>query len=383
MGMRIAVLPGDYIGPEVMEIALAVLERLATRYSLDIHYAFADVGGTAISAHGVALPDETVATCTSSDAILFGSVGGPKWESLPPHQQPERAALLPLRKHFGLFANLRPTTIFPMLRNASPLKLKQSDGENATIDFLVVRELTGGIYFAEPKELHEEWALDTMRYEKSEIERIAHIAFSAARSRKKQKVTSVDKANVLNTMVLWRRIVSEVATQYPDIALEHLYVDNAAMQLITNPQQFDIILCPNMFGDILSDEAAVLPGSLGMQPSASLGIAAGAWNDGGERKRDTDASGDKDEAERYFGLYEPAGGSAPDIAGKDIANPIAQILSAALMFRYSFCRPDLSNALQDAVSHALEDGARTADIAAADETAIGTKEMGRRIIAAL
>lgn len=367
MSMKIAVLAGDYIGPEVMDATLAVLERMATRYALNLHYTFAAVGGAAIDAHGTALPEETLTACVNSEAILFGSVGGPKWESLPPPQQPERAALLPLRKRFGLFANLRPTTIFPMLQGTCPLVLKHSDNGSTEIDFVVVRELTGGLYFAEPKELHEEWALDTMRYERSEIERIAHIAFSAARNRKKRKVTSIDKANVLNTMVLWRRIVSEVATQYPEVTLEHLYVDNAAMQLIINPQQFCVLLCPNMFGDILSDEAAVLPGSLGMQPSASLGAAG----DGGAT------------TERYFGLYEPAGGSAPSIAGKNIANPIAQILSAALMFRYSFGRLDLSDALRHAVHQALSDGARTADIAAANETVIGTKEMGQRIAANL
>lgn len=361
--MKIALLSGDCIGPEVMDATMVVLERLAHGYGVDLQYCAADAGGVAIDKHGCALPESTIEVCTDSQAILFGSIGGPKWESLPPDQQPERAALLPLRKHFGLFANLRPTTIFPMLQNASPLAL----GDNAAdIDFIVVRELTGGIYFAQPKELTDDYAVDTMRYERGEVERIARMACDIAQERERKTVTSIDKANVLSSMVLWRRIVTEVATEYPEVTVEHLYVDNAAMQLIVNPQRFDVILCPNMFGDILSDEAAVLPGSIGMQPSASLGAAVG---DGQQPCR--------------FGLYEPAGGSAPDIAGTDKANPIAQILSAALMFRYSFGRTDLYHALRTAVERALTDGARTADIAEQGEPTVGTQEMGRIIASML
>ena len=364
--MKIALLAGDYIGPEVMRTTVAVLERLSQRYDLKLQFTEAAVGGAAIDAYGSALPTETLKICDQSDAILFGSIGGPKWEDLPPDEQPERAALLPLRRHFHFFANLRPTTIFPMLWNASPLALTAESA--ARIDFVVVRELTGGIYFAQPKMLDEECGFDTLRYEKEEVVRIARTAFEVAQKRGRKKVTSVDKANVLNSMVCWRRFVSSVALEYPDVTLEHLYVDNAAMQLITNPQQFDVILCPNMFGDILSDEAAVLPGSLGMQASASLGVPHAHAVHAASR-----------ESSCYFGLYEPAGGSAPDIAGKDIANPIAQILSAALMFRYSFGRIDLHDALVRAVHDALAGGARTADIATADEKRIGTRQMGETI----
>ena len=366
MAMNIALLPGDYIGPEVMDATIPVLERLARIRALELRFTSADVGGAAIDKHGQALPERTIEVCAASDAVLFGSVGGPKWETLPPAQQPERASLLPLRKRFGLFANLRPTIIFPMLQKSSPLVL--TNDEAAAIDFVVVRELTGGIYFAQPKELTEDFAIDTMRYEKEEVVRITNMAFNIARTRARKKVTSIDKANVLHSMVFWRRVVSSVAERYPEVVIEHLYVDNAAMQLIINPQRFDVVLCPNMFGDIISDEAAVLPGSLGMQPSASLGEPH-------RRQPGQETKG----IVTYFGLYEPAGGSAPDIAGKNIANPIAQILSAALMFRHSFGRADLYDALHQAVWRALATGARTADIAGNDDTAIGTKQMGALI----
>ncbi|MCK5348333.1 MAG: 3-isopropylmalate dehydrogenase, partial [Desulfobacula sp.] len=297
---KIAVLPGDGIGSEVMEQAIKILKRTADLYGFDFEYEFADIGGAAIDHHGKALPDSTLALCEQSDAILFGSVGGPKWEHLPPEEQPERGALLPLRKHFGLYCNLRPAKVFSTLASASPLKPEiVKDG----FDILCVRELTGGIYFGEPKgrqgEGLEEKAYDTMVYTRFEIERIARMAFEAARTRN-HLVTSVDKANVLFSMVLWRETVTEVAKEFPDVALNHIYVDNATMQLVRNPHQFDVLLCGNMFGDIISDECAMITGSMGLLASASLN-------------------------EKKFGLYEPAGGSAPDIAGKGIANPIAQI----------------------------------------------------------
>ncbi|MFP4330680.1 MAG: 3-isopropylmalate dehydrogenase [Spirochaetaceae bacterium] len=355
MKKTVALLAGDGIGPEVMAEALKVLSAVQRKFSLTLEYREADVGGIAIDNHGKALPESTLAACRQADAILFGSVGGPKWESLPPAQQPERAALLPLRKIFGLFANLRPAIIFPQLRDASPLK-------NATIgeqlDLLVVRELTGGIYFGEPKGDEGERAYDTMVYSRGEIERIARVAFDAAMSRER-RVHSIDKANVLTNMVLWRKVVTEIASEYPEISLTHMYVDNAAMQLVKNPGQFDVILAGNMFGDILSDEASMITGSLGMLPSASLSEAApGAGR---------------------FGLYEPSGGSAPDIAGKGVANPIAQILSAAMMLKYSFGLDEAYQAIFEAVKGALDGGARTADIAAPGEKAVSTAEMGEAI----
>ncbi|THB67958.1 MAG: 3-isopropylmalate dehydrogenase, partial [Spirochaetaceae bacterium] len=323
---RIAVLPGDGIGPEVMIEALKVIAAVEKRFPVRCSFTEAAVGGAAIDAHGTALPEKTITICENSEAILFGSVGGPKWDSLPPDQQPERGALLPLRKHFGLYANLRPAIIFPQLKDASPLK---GDIIGEKMDILVVRELTGGIYFGTPKGKENDRAFDTMVYTTPEIERIARVAFEAARSRGK-KVHSIDKANVLSSSVLWRETVVRVAKEYPDVELQHLYVDNAAMQLVVNPSQFDVILCGNLFGDILSDEAAMITGSLGMLPSASIAVSA-------------------DQA-TPFGLYEPSGGSAPDIAGKGIANPIAQILSAAMMLKYSFGADDAYQAIFDAIS---------------------------------
>ncbi len=281
MTKKIAVLPGDGIGPEVMAEARRVLTALEKRFSVSFSVTEADVGGIAIDRHGTALPDKTVEVCRESDAVLFGSVGGPKWEGLPPEKQPERGALLPLRKIFGLFANLRPAIVFPQLAHASPLKEELIAGG---LDILVVRELTGGIYFGTPKGRDEAEgearAFDTLVYRKSEIERIARVAFEAARARggtrmadgstRAPAVCSIDKANVLTSMVFWREVVSAVAKDYPDVTLSNMYVDNAAMQLVKNPRQFDVILAGNMFGDILSDEAAMLTGSLGMLPSASL-----------------------------------------------------------------------------------------------------------------
>lgn len=360
---KVAVLPGDGIGPEVMVQALRVLEVAGKKFGFEIAATERNVGGAAIDREGRALPESTVATCEASDAILFGSVGGPKWEKLPPNEQPERGALLPLRKHFALFANLRPALCFPALTHASPVKESIVAGG---FNVLCVRELTGGLYFGQPKFRKEEngepMAVDTMVYRKSEIERIAHVAFQAARGRSK-KLTSIDKANVLENGVLWRQIVTEIGQQYPDVALNHLYVDNAAMQLIRNPKGFDVVLAENLFGDILTDEMAMIAGSLGMLPSASLGL--------------------KETARGRFGLFEPSGGSAPDIAGQGIANPIAQILSAGMMLRYSLGEPEAANAIDAAVRRVIDQGYRTGDIYSEGTKRVGTAEMGDAIVAAL
>jgi 3-isopropylmalate dehydrogenase len=343
-----------------MAEALKVLDAVEKKYDVKFERTFANVGGAGIDKEGKALPQATIDICKASDAILFGSVGGPKWESLPPDEQPERGALLPLRKIFGLYANLRPAIIFPSLTGASSLKEEVIAGG---FNVLVVRELTGGIYFSQPKGIEGEGrnrvGVDTMRYSVPEIERIAHVAFQAARKRG-NKVCSIDKANVLSTSVLWREIVVGIGKEYPDVELSHMYVDNAAMQLVRWPKQFDVILCENMFGDILSDEAAMLTGSLGMLPSASL-------------------------AEGSFGMYEPSGGSAPDIAGQGIANPIAQILSAGMMLRYSFGMVEAADAIDDAVAKVLDQGCRTRDIyqKKEGEKLVDTKGMGDAIVAAL
>ncbi len=357
---KVAVLPGDGIGPEVMTEALKVLDAVERRFDVRFERTFANVGGAGIDNEGKALPETTVSICKDSDAILFGSVGGPKWESLPPAEQPERAALLPLRKIFGLFCNLRPAIIFPALTGASSLKQEIVEGG---FDILVVRELTGGIYFAEPKGIEgegpERTGFDTMKYSEAEVERISHVAFAAARKRSK-KVCSIDKANVLSTSVVWRQVVERVAKEYPDVELSHMYVDNAAMQLVRWPKQFDVMLCGNMFGDIISDEAAMLTGSLGMLPSASL-------------------------SESSFGMYEPSGGSAPDIAGQGIANPIAQILSASMMLRYSFSMTAAADAVDAAVEEVLNEGYRTADIYQGHdgEKKVDTVALGDAIVAAI
>ncbi|AEC16705.1 3-isopropylmalate dehydrogenase [Gallibacterium anatis] len=354
---NIAVLPGDGIGPEVMREALKVLNAVEQRFDFKVNYQQYDVGGAGIDHHGKALPDVTLKGCEQADAILFGSVGGPKWEHLPANEQPERGALLPLRKHFALFCNLRPATLYQGLEKFCPLR---ADIAAKGFDIVVVRELTGGIYFGQPKgregEGKMEKAFDTEVYHRFEIERIARIAFEAAQKRRK-KVTSVDKANVLISSILWREVVMEVAKAYPDVELEHIYIDNATMQLIKQPEHFDVLLCSNMFGDIISDECAMITGSMGMLPSASMN-------------------------EKGFGLYEPAGGSAPDIAGKGIANPIAQILSAAMMLRYSFNLNEAANAIENAVKAVLAQGYRTADLA--DNTQpVSTSEMGDLIVAEL
>lgn len=360
---KIAVLAGDGIGPEVMAEAMRVLAAVEKKFGIGFSFTQARVGGAAIDADGHALPEATLAICGGSDAILFGSVGGPKWESLPPNQQPERAALLPLRKHFGLFANLRPAVCYPALTHASPVKESIISGG---FDVLCVRELTGGLYFGQPKynreENGEQVAVDTMVYRRGEIERIAHVAFRAAQGRNR-KLTSIDKANVLENGVLWRSTVNEIAKSYPDVALNHLYVDNAAMQLIKNPKGFDVVLAENLFGDILSDEMAMIAGSLGMLPSASLGAA----REGG----------------LYFGLYEPSGGTAPDIAGKGIANPIAQILSAAMMLRHSLGENEAAAAIESAVLKTVDSGLRTGDIFTEGSTRVNTREMGGAIASAV
>ncbi len=356
MKKKIAVLPGDGIGTEVMEQALKVLNKIQEQYNIEFEYNHALVGGAAWADYQCHLPKSTLKTCQEADAILFGSVGGPvaeqhieKWKGV------EVNSLLGLRKAFNLYANLRPAKLYPSLAFASSLRKDISD---KGFDLLVVRELTGGIYFGQPKGREgsgdEEYAFDTMKYSRMEVKRIAEVAFEAARKRNK-KVHSIDKANVLTTMVFWREVVEEVAKNYPDVKYIPMYVDNAAMQLTSNPQQFDVMLCGNMFGDILSDEAGALTGSLGMLPSASL-------------------------AEGSFGMYEPGGGSAPDIAGQNIANPIAQILSAAMMLKYSFNLTEAAEKIEKAVEKTLSDGFRTSDICQKNSKPISTIEMGAKII---
>jgi 3-isopropylmalate dehydrogenase len=330
--------------------AIQVLDAVKQRFNVEYTYHYADVGGCAIDKCGCALPPETLKVCEESHAILFGSVGGPKWESLPPSQQPERGSLLVLRSHFDLFCNLRPAKLSSFLASRSPLR---ADIVGQGFDILCIRELTGDAYFGKKGREGsgpDEWAYDTMCYTRSKIERIAHAAFKIAAGRK-GRVTSIDKANILTSMVFWREVVLEVAKQYPNIALDHLYIDNATMQVIREPSRFDVVLAGNMFGDIISDELAALTGSIGMLPSASLNSTG-------------------------FGLYEPAGGSAPDIAGKGVANPIAQILSAAMLLRHSLQREDAAKAVEDAVDRILADGLRTADIAAAGDKVVGTKAIG-------
>ena len=374
--LNVAALAGDGIGPEVMREAIRVLRAVEKRFQLSFQITEAPVGWAGIDAAGKALPDATLQLCRASDAILFGSVGLPDRDpTIPKEERPERAALLRIRKEFGLFANLRPVRLPKVLSHACPLRPeRQGDG----LDILVVRELTGGLYFGQPKKTEEviearegsdsprrfHRSIDTMVYTTPEIERIARVAFESARLRRR-KVTSIDKANVLENGILWRDVVTRIGKDFPDVALEHMFVDNGAMQLMLRPTQFDVMLCENLFGDILSDEAAALAGSLGMLPSASLGKTSG---------------------DRTFGFYEPAGGTAPDIAGKDLANPIAQILSVALMLRYSFRLESAAVAIETAVSRVIESGLRTGDIHNPAETAakkVGTREMGEAIAAAV
>jgi 3-isopropylmalate dehydrogenase len=355
--MKIAVLPGDGIGPEIIAEAVRVLHALDERFELE----FADVGGVAYERHGQPLPEATLKLAREADAVLFGAVGDWKYDKLERALRPEQA-ILGLRKSLGLFANLRPAILYPELAAASTLKPEVVAG----LDILIVRELTGDIYFGTPRGRRsapdgnfagQAEAFDTMRYARPEIERIARVAFEAARKRSR-KVTSVDKANVLETFQFWKEVVTEVHGSYPDVQLEHMYVDNAAMQLVRAPKSFDVIVTGNMFGDILSDEAAMLTGSIGMLPSASLN-------------------------ERGRGLYEPSHGSAPDIAGKGVANPLATILSAAMMLRYSLNRPQQAVRVEAAVKKVLAQGLRTADIATGGARTVGTKEMGGAVVAAL
>ncbi len=349
----LAVLPGDGIGQEVTPQAVRVLQAVAPASGLRLQFEQALIGGAAIDATGTPLPPATLDVCHRARAILFGAVGGPKWDDLPQEQRAERG-LLGLRKELDLYANLRPARCFPMLVDASPLKRSVVEGT----DIVVVRELTGGLYFGEPRGVERfadggARAVNTMSYTSREIERVARIGFEVARKRRR-KLASVDKANVLVVSQLWRDVVNRVAKEYPDVALEHVLVDNCAMALVHKPTQFDTIVTENTFGDILSDEAAILAGSMGMLPSASL-------------------SG-------RVGLYEPVHGTAPDIAGQGIANPIAAILSAALLLRYSLDRPEDAERVERAVLRVLEQGHRTRDIAAAGEKWVGTKEMGDLIV---
>ena len=354
--MKIAVLPGDGIGPEIVVEALKILEVLrAEGVSLELEVA--PVGGAAVDQAGDPLPPSTLTLCEQADAVLFGAIGGPQYDTLPREQRPERG-LLRLRKAMDLFANLRPAQVFPELAAASTLRPEVVSG----LDILIVRELTGDIYFGEPRGIRtnaagEREGFNTMVYSESEIRRVAHWGFQAA-MRRQRRLCSVDKMNVLECTQLWRDVVTEIAPEYPEVTLSHLLVDNAAMQLVRHPRQFDVIVSGNLFGDILSDEASMLTGSIGMLPSASLNA-------------------------RGQGLYEPIHGSAPDIAGQGKANPLAQILSVAMMFRYSLNRSDLAERIEQAVRSVLAQGIRTADIAQTGEGVVSTGQMGDAVVTAL
>lgn len=354
--MKIAVLPGDGIGPEIVAQAVKVIEALRSE-GLQIEMEYAHIGGAGYDAAGDPLPEATLKLAQTSDAVLLGAVGGYQYDNLPRPQRPEQG-LLRIRKGLNLFANLRPALVYPELVSASSLKPELVSG----LDILILRELTGDIYFGQPRGIRtlengERQGFDTMHYSESEIRRVAHVGFQSAMKRNK-KLCSVDKANVLDTSMFWREIVTEVGKEYPEVELSHMYVDNAAMQLVRAPKQFDVILTGNIFGDILSDEASMLTGSIGMLPSASL-----------------DANNK--------GLYEPCHGSAPDIAGKNIANPLATILSVAMMMRYTFAREDIAQRIENAVRKTLQQGYRTGDIAEAGMAKIGTAEMGDAVVAAL
>jgi len=353
----VLLLPGDGVGVEVVRETVKVLERAAELFGFSLTFTQGLVGGEAIDQTGAPLPEETLQAAKDADAVLLGAVGGPKWDDLSTDRRPE-AALLGLRESLGLFANLRPAILFDELAHASTIKDEIIRG----IDIMVVRELNRGIYFGTPRGISgskgKRVGINTLSYSETEIERIARVAFQIAQKRKK-KVTSVDKANVLESMALWREVVTRIHGEYPDVELEHMYVDNCAMQLIRRPRDFDTILTTNLFGDILSDEAAMLTGSIGMLPSASLGGAGGSGV--------------------IFGMYEPVHGSAPDIVGKDISNPIATILSSAMMLEYSLGEAAAARAIEDAVRSAVRDGLRTADIAVSGETTTGTSKMGDEI----
>ena len=349
MKFTVALIPGDGIGPDIVKEAVRVLDAVSLTYGHEVTYKHLIAGGEAIDQTGQPLPEETLKEASSSDAVLLGAVGGPKWDNVPSSLRPEKA-LLGLRGGMGLFCNLRPALLYSQLADACPLRSELVEGG---LDVMVVRELTGGIYFGK-RGRSEDGAFDTMSYTKSEIERIARKAFEIAMKRKK-KVTSVDKANILETSRLWRATVEEVAKDYPEVELNHLYVDNASMQLVRNPKQFDVILTENMFGDILSDEASMITGSIGMLPSASL-------------RSDS------------FGMYEPIHGSAPDIAGQDKANPLATILSVAMMLRYTFSLQKEADAVEEAVRKTLDDGWRTADIFSEGTKLCGTRAMGDAVV---
>lgn len=363
MNATVAVLPGDGIGPEIVAEALKVLRAVAERFGHVFTFDERPVGGAAYDACGMCLPSETLAACKAADAVLLGAVGGPRWDALPAPERPERAALLALRRELGLYANLRPVKVWDALRGASPLK---SEIVQKGIDLLIVRELTGGAYFGEKGRSEDgERAWDAIPYSRMEVERVARVAFRAAARRAEGRpsrppaVASIDKANVLETSRLWRETVSAVCeAEFPHVALEHLYVDNAAMQLLREPSHFDVILTENMFGDILSDEASQISGSIGLLPSASLGACGG-------------------------GLYEPIHGSAPDIAGRGIANPLATILSAAMMLRHAFGLAREAEAVESAVSVVLAAGVRTADIASRGAVPVSTADMGDAVARAI
>ncbi|WP_343153977.1 3-isopropylmalate dehydrogenase (plasmid) [Buchnera aphidicola (Mindarus keteleerifoliae)] len=350
----IAVLPGDGIGPEVINETYKIIKVLNNYFNLNIKTKEYHIGGIAIDKFGTGLPEITISGCKKANAILLGSVGGPKWNFLPLNKQPERSGLLKLRKKFNFFCNLRPAKLHIELQNLSPLK-KEITLKGFNI--LCIRELTGGIYFGKPKGIkknkNEKYAFDTEIYSEFEIKRIANIAFEIAQ-KKKLKITSIDKANVLESSVLWRRTVEKIAKKFPSVPLKHLYVDNAAMQIIKDPSQFDIILTSNLFGDILSDECAAITGSIGMLPSASFN-------------------------EKKFGMYEPAGGSAPDIQNKNVANPIAQILSLSMLIEYSLNKPKIAFAINKSINEVLKKGYRTLDISNNKENFVTTKEMGNLI----
>ena len=361
MQFNILVVPGDGIGPEVVAEGVRVLDAVGTRYGHTFRYTYRDVGGSAIDRYGTPLQDETISLARKSKAILFGAVGGPKWDHLPTALRPERG-LLRLRRELGLFANLRPVRVFPGMEDASAVKSERAKGT----DLMVVRELTGGLYYAKPK---RRWrtatgrhGVDTLRYSEREMERVIRVGFELARSRRR-KLTSADKANVLETSQLWREIANELALEYPDVELEHVLVDSCAMQLISNPTRFDVLVMENILGDILSDEAGVLSASLGMLPSASLAGAPAIEK--GQRLT--------------LGLYEPVHGSAPDIAGQGKANPIGTILSVALLLRYSLGQHEEAALVEAAVQRALEKGLRTADIAEAGQKPGTTRQMGKAI----
>ena len=352
MEKKIAVIRGDGIGPEIVGEAIAVLDVVAEKFGHTFAYEEAPMGGNAIDAFGVPLPESSLKTCLEADSVLLGAVGGPKWDSQPPANRPERG-LLGLRSAMGLYSNIRPARVFSDLASACPLR---ADIAAKGIDFVVVRELIGGVYFGEHKTEEaggEKKATDIMAYSEHEVRRIAHVAFQMARKRR-NRVTSIDKANVLDTSRLWRKVVTEVAAEYPDVELRHMYVDNAAMQMVRDPSQFDVVVTENLFGDILSDEASQITGSIGMIPSSSMG-------------------------EGTRGLYEPIHGSAPDIAGQDKANPIGTILAAAMMLRFSFDMAAEADAIERAVDETLSAGYRCGDIYEEGMTLVGCKAMGKAI----